>query len=109
MIKEEDVSKTAFKTWYGHYEFVVIPSGLTNAPATFMCLMNNIFNKYLDLFMLIYLDDILIYSKTEEEIQQHLEIVMQTLREHQLYAKFEKCEFFKKLIPYLGHVKNGLW
>ena len=95
-IKEEDVNKTTFRTQYGHYEFIVIPFGLTNAPATFMCLMNNIFHKYLDLFVLIFLDDILIYSKTEEEHQQHLEIVLQTLREHELYAKFEKCEFFKK-------------
>ena len=95
-IEEEYVSKTAFKTRYRHYEFVVIPFGLTNSPSTFMCLMNNAFNKYLDQFVLIFLDDILIYSKTKEQNQQHLEIVLQTLREHQLYAKFEMCEYFKK-------------
>ena len=96
-------------TCYGHYEFVVIPFGLTNSPATFMCLMNGIFNKYLDQFVLIFIDDILIYFKTEEEHQQHLRIVVQSLREHQLYAKLEKCEFFKTEIQYLGHVisKDG--
>ena len=69
-----------------------------------MCLMNSIFNKYLDQFVLIFIDDILIYSKMEEEHQQHLRIVLQTLRDHQLYANFDKCEFFKKEIQYLGHV-----
>ena len=103
-IKEEDVNKTTFRTRNGHYEFIVIPFGLTNAPATFMCLMNNISNKYLDQFVLIFIEDILIYSRIEEEHQQHLRIVLQTLRDHQLYAKFEKCEFFKKEIQYLGHV-----
>ena len=76
-------------------EFIVIPSGLTNAPTTFMCLMNSIFNKYLDHFVLLFIYDILIYSKTEDEHQQHLRIILQTLREHQLYTKFEKSEFFK--------------
>ena len=75
-IKEEDVSKTTFTTWYGHYEFVVIPFSLANVDATFMCLMNSIFNKYLDQFVLILLDDILIYSKMKKEHQQHLEIVL---------------------------------
>ena len=75
-----------------------------------MCLMNGIFNKYLDQFVLIFIDDILIYSKTEEEHQQHLQIVLQTLREHELYANLEKCEFFKTEIHYLGHVisKDGI-
>ena len=87
-IKEEDVRKTTFRTRYGHYEFVVIPFGLTNAPATLMCTMNSIFNKYLDQFVLIFLDDILIYSNMEEEHQQNLEIMLQNLRKHQLYANF---------------------
>ena len=95
-IKEEDVNKTTFETCCRNYKFIVIPFGLTNAPATFMFLMNNIFNKYLDQFVLIFIDDILIYSRTEEEHQQHLRIILQTLRHHQLYAKLEKCELFKK-------------
>ena len=95
-IKEEDVRKTTIGTRYGQYEFVVIPFGLTNAPSTFMCLMKNIFNKHLHKFVLIFIDGILIYSKTEEEHQQHLRVVVRTLRDHQLYARFDKCEFFKK-------------
>eukprot|EP00253_Pinus_taeda_P017231 PITA_17231 len=109
-IKDEDIAKTAFRTRYGHYEFVVFPFGLTNAPATFMCLMNGIFHPYLDQFVLIFIDDILIYSRTIEEHHEHLRIVLQTLREHQLYAKFSKCDFFKAEIQYLGHVitKDGI-
>eukprot|EP00253_Pinus_taeda_P020204 PITA_20204 len=109
-IKDEDIAKTAFRTRYGHYEFVVLPFGLTNAPATFMCLMNSIFHPYLDQFVLIFIDDILIYSRTIEEHHEHLRIVLQTLREHQLYAKFSKCDFFKEEIQYLGHVitKDGI-
>ena len=86
-IKEEDVNKTTFMTQYGHYEFIVIPFDLTNFPGTFMCLMNNIFNKYLDQNLLIFIDDILIYSRKEEEHQQHFRIKLQTLRDNQLYAK----------------------
>eukprot|EP00253_Pinus_taeda_P015024 PITA_15024 len=109
-IKEEDIAKTAFRTRYGHHEFVVLPFGLTNTPATFMCLMNNIFHQYLDRFVLIFIDNILIYSRTKEEHQEHLRMVLQTLREHQLYAKFSKCDFLKEEIQYLGHVitKNGI-
>eukprot|EP00253_Pinus_taeda_P006262 PITA_06262 len=109
-IKDEDIAKTTFRTRYGHYEFVVLPFGLTNAPTTFMCLMNAIFHPYLDQFMLIFIDDILIYSRTIEEHQEHLRVVLQTLREHQLYAKFSKCDFFKSEIQYLGHVitKDGI-
>eukprot|EP00253_Pinus_taeda_P020635 PITA_20635 len=108
-IKEEDISKTAFRTRYGHYEFVVLPFGLTNAPATFMCLMNRVFHRFLDKFVLIFIDDILIYSRSHEEHKEHLRMVLQTLREHQLYAKFSKCDFFEE-IQYLGHVitKEGI-
>eukprot|EP00253_Pinus_taeda_P016846 PITA_16846 len=109
-IKDEDITKTAFRTRYGHYDFVVLPFGLTNAPSTFMCLMNSIFHQYLDRFVLIFIDDILVYSRTMEEHQEHLRKVLQTLREHQLYAKFSKCDFFKEEIQYLGHVitKEGI-
>jgi hypothetical protein len=103
-IKGEDIHKIAFKTRYGHYEFVVVPFGLTNAPATFMCLMNNVLSKFLDKFVLVFIDDILIYSKNREEHEEHLRLVLQVLREHWLYAKFSKCDFFQKQIHYLGHV-----
>jgi len=91
-IKKEDTHKTAFRTRYGHYEFLVLPFGLTNAPATFMTLMNDIFREYLDEFVIVYLDDILIYSKTKEEHLKHLCLVLKTLKEHKLYAKLKKCE-----------------
>lgn len=109
-IKEEDIAKTAFRTRYGHYEFVVLPFGLTNAPATFMCLMNNIFHQYLDKFVLIFIDDILVYSRNIKEHEEHLRLVLQTLREHQLYGKFSKCDFYKEQIQYLGHIisKEGI-
>ena len=94
----------AFRTRYGHYEFVVIPFGLTNALAVFMCLMNNVFHKYLDKFVVVFIDDILIYSKTKEEHEEHLKIILQVLSEQQLFSKFSKCDFFKDIILYLGHV-----
>jgi hypothetical protein len=87
-IKGEDIHKMAFRTRYGHYEFVVLPFGLTNALATFMCLMDNVLRKFLDKFVLVFIDDILIYSKNREEHEEHL--VLQVLREHHLYAKFSK-------------------
>eukprot|EP00253_Pinus_taeda_P017798 PITA_17798 len=110
IIKEEDIAKATFRTQYGHYEFVVLPFGLTNAPTTFMCLMNSVFHKFLDKFVLIFIDDILIYSRSRKEHEEHLRVVLQTLREHQLYAKFSKCDFFKEEIQYLGHVisKEGI-
>ena len=86
-IKDEDIHNTTFITRYGHYEFVVLPFGLTNALATFMCLMNNIFSRYLDKFVLVFLDDILIYSKNEEEYEEHLRLDLQLLREKMVYAK----------------------
>jgi len=103
-IKDEDINKTTFRTRYRHYEFVVILFGLTNAPTTFMCLMNSIFNQHLDKFLLVFIDDILVYSKTEEEHEEHLKIVLQTLRKHKLYAKFDKCDFYQKKIQYWGHM-----
>ena len=109
-IKDEDIHKRALKTRYGHYEFVVVPFGLTNTPATFMCLMNSVFSKYLDKFVLIFLDDILVYSKNEEEHEEHLRLTLQVLREHQLYAKLSKCDFYRDRIQYLGHIisKEGI-
>ena len=104
MIKEADMSKTAFGTRYGHFEFTVLAFGLTNAPATFMCLMNNIFHPYLDDFILVFLDDIFVYSKNEKEHEMHLRKTLEVLCAHQLYAKLSKCFFAKENIIYLGRV-----
>ena len=103
-IHPDDIAKTAFRTRYGHYEFLVLPFGLTNAPATFMQLMQSIFAPHLDSFVIVFLDDILIYSKTKAEHEQHLRVVLELLRENQLYAKLSKCEFMKQEIQFLGHV-----
>jgi hypothetical protein len=103
-IKEEDINKTTFRMRYGHYEFTVVPFGLSNAPVVFMCLMNGVFINYLDKFVIVFLDDILIYSKFEEEHEKHLRMVLQVLREHQLYAKLSKCSFYQGQIHYLGHI-----
>jgi hypothetical protein len=102
-IAPEDVPKTAFRTRYGHYEFTVLPFGLTNAPATFMHLMHQALRPLLDECALVFLDDILIYSKTLEEHQQHVRRVLDALREQKLYAKESKCEFFKHEVEFLGH------
>ncbi|KAK1607066.1 hypothetical protein QYE76_030739 [Lolium multiflorum] len=109
-IKKEDVPKTAFVSRYGHHEYLVVPFGLTNAPAIFMNLMNKIFMPCLDKFVIVFIDDILIYSKDKAEHAEHLRIVLQTLREHQLYAKFSKCEFWLDQVEFLGHVisKDGI-
>jgi hypothetical protein len=103
-IKDEDIRKTAFRTRYGHYEFIVMPFGLSNAPIIFMCLMNDVFREYLDKFVTIILETILIYSKLEEEHEHHLRMMLKVLREHQLYAKLSKCSFYQKKIHYLGHI-----
>jgi hypothetical protein len=103
-IKEEDINKTTFKTIYGHYELTVVPFGLSNAPTIFMCLMNGVFREYLDKFVIVFLDDILVYSKSEEEHEKHLRIVLQVLREYRLYAKLSKCIFYQKKIHYLGNI-----
>ena len=97
-IKDEDIHKIAFRTRYGHYKFVVVPFCLTNAPATFMCLKNSVFSRYLDKFVLVFLNDILIYSKNEEEHEENLRLTLQLLREHKLYAKLSKCDFYKDII-----------
>ena len=91
-IKKEDVPKTAFRTRYGHYEFLVLPFGLTNAPAYFMDLMNRVFHPFLDKFVVVFIDDILVYSKSKDEHAEHLRIVLSTLAAHKLYAKFKKCD-----------------
>ena len=106
-VKDNDIAKTAFRTRYGHYEFTVMPFGLTNAPAAFMDLMNRVFRKYLDKFVIVFIDDILIYSKNPEEHEEHLRLALQTLKEHQLYAKFSKCEFWLKKVHFLGHVVSA--
>jgi hypothetical protein len=103
-IRESEIPKTAFITRYGLYEYTVMSFGLTNAPAYFMYLMNKVFMEYLDKFVVVFIDDILIYSKDEEEHEKHLHLVLQKLRDHQLYAKMSKCEFWLKEVPFLGHV-----
>jgi len=109
-IAPEDTHKTAFQTRYGHYEFLVVPFGLTNAPATFQTLMHNILKPHLDIFVLVYIDDILIFSKSLEEHLQHLRQIFNILRKHKLYAKLEKCEFLKDELDYLGFLigKHGI-
>ena len=103
-VRDTDIPKTAFRTRYGHFEFTVMPFGLTNAPTAFMDLMHRIFQPYLDQFVIVFVDDILIYSQLEWEHEYHLNIVLQLLRDHQLYAKFSKCEFWLTEVRFLGHV-----
>ena len=103
-VRSEDVPKTAFRTRYGHYEFLVMPFRLTNAPVAFMGLMNEVFQQYLDRFVIVFIDDILVYSKSKEKHGRHLTLVLRKLREHRLYAKFSKCQFWLKEVAFLGHV-----
>jgi hypothetical protein len=103
-VREEDILKTAFSTRYSLYEYLVIPFGLTNAPAHLMYLMNSVFMAKLDKFVMVFINDILVYSKNKEEHEGHLRIVLQRLRDHQLYAKYNKCEFWLGEVPFLGHV-----
>ncbi|GKE05331.1 putative reverse transcriptase domain-containing protein, partial [Tanacetum coccineum] len=102
-VHEDDIPKTAFRTRYGHFEFIVMPFGLTNAKAVFMDLMNRVCKLYLDKFVIVFIDDILIYSKSKEEHGVHLRLV---LRKEKLYAKFSKCEFWLQEVHFLGHVVN---
>lgn len=105
-IQDEDIPKTAFRTRYGHYEFLVMPFGLTNAPAVFMDLMNRVCKPFLDKFVIVFIDDILIYSKSKSEHEHHLRSVLELLKKEQLYAKFSKCEFWLKEVQFLGHIVN---
>ncbi|GJU74061.1 reverse transcriptase domain-containing protein [Tanacetum coccineum] len=105
-VHDDDISKTAFRTRYGHFEFTVMPFGLTNAPAVFMDLMNRVCKPYLDKFVIVFIDDILIYSKTKEDHENHLRLMLDLLRKEKLYAKFSKCEFWLQEVHFLGHVVN---
>ncbi|KAJ0477035.1 putative nucleotidyltransferase, Ribonuclease H [Helianthus annuus] len=103
-VRDEDVHKTAFRTRYGHYEFLVMPFGLTNAPAAFMDLMNRVCKPYLDKFVIVFIDDILIYSKSQDDHEKHLRCILELLQREKLYAKFSKCEFWLREVQFLGHV-----
>nr|XP_016445741.1 PREDICTED: RNA-directed DNA polymerase homolog [Nicotiana tabacum] len=106
-IQDSNVPKTAFRTRYGHYEFLVMSFGLTNDPSAFMVLMNGVSKPYIDSFVIVFIDDILIFSRSMEEHEQHLRVVLLTLREHKLYPKFCKCEFWLDSMASLGHVVSG--
>ena len=99
-----DIPKTVFRTHYGNFEFIVMPFGLMTAPTTFMDLMHRVFQPYIDRIVVVFVDDILIYSKSEEEHEGHLRIVLHALRDHQLYTKFSKCECWLIEVKFLGHV-----
>ncbi|GJX49332.1 putative reverse transcriptase domain-containing protein [Tanacetum coccineum] len=103
-VREEDIPKTAFRTRYGHYEFQVMPFGLTNAPAVFMDRMNRVCKPFLDKFVIVFIDDILIYSKNKKEHEEHLKAVLELLKKEKLYAKFSKCEFWIPKVQFLVHV-----
>lgn len=103
-IKSEETYNIEFRTRYGHYEFLAVPFGLINAPYTFMCTMNNVLCPYLDKFVIVFVDDIMVYSKNEEEHAKYPATLLRLLREHKLYAKLNKCSFFQSHIYYLGHV-----
>ena len=105
-VREEDIPKTAFRTRYGHFEFLVMPLELSNSPAVFMDLMNRVCKPYLDQFIIVFIDDILIYSKTKKEHEVHLRQASELLRTEKLYGKFSKCEFWLEEVKFLGHVVN---
>jgi hypothetical protein len=107
-IRPSDIPKTAFSTQYGLYEFIVMSFGLTNAPAYFMNLMNKVLMEYLDRFVVVFIDDILIYSKSDSDHEEHMRLMLQKLRDNQLYAKYNKCEFWIDEVSFLGHIiSNG--
>ncbi|GKC92761.1 putative reverse transcriptase domain-containing protein [Tanacetum coccineum] len=103
-VRDKDIPKTASRTRYGHYEFQVMPFGLTNAPAVFMDLMNRVCKPYLDIFVIVFIDDILIYSRNKEEHTNHLRIILELLKNEKLYAKFSKCNFWIHIVQFLGHL-----
>ena len=103
-IKDVNVHKTVFRTWYGHYKFLIMSFGLTNAPVAFMDLMNHVFRLFLDRFFMVFIENILVYSKDQEDHDTHLRVVLETLRKEQLYAKLSKCEFWLREVPFLGHI-----
>ena len=107
-VRETDIPKTTFRTRYGHSDFTVMPFGLTNVPTAIMDLMHRVFQPYLDQFVVVVVDEILIYSQSEWEHEYHLRIVLQLLRDHQLYAKFSKCEFWLTKVRFLGHIDECL-
>nr|GFC39697.1 putative reverse transcriptase domain-containing protein [Tanacetum cinerariifolium] len=109
-VQEGNIPKTTFRTRYGHYEFQIMPFGLTNTPTVFMNLMNRVCKPYLDKFVIFFIDDILIYSKDEKEHEGHLKAILELLKKEELYAKFSKCEFWIPKVPFLGHVidKQGI-
>ncbi|GJZ70713.1 putative reverse transcriptase domain-containing protein [Tanacetum coccineum] len=106
-VRDEDIPKTAFRTRYGHYEFQVMLFGLTNAPAVFMDLINRVCKPYLDKFVIVFIDDILIYFRNKEEHTNHLRIILELLKKEKLYAKFSKCDFWISIVQFLGHVINS--
>ncbi|GKC96398.1 putative reverse transcriptase domain-containing protein, partial [Tanacetum coccineum] len=110
-VRDEDIPKTAFRTRYGHYEFQVMPFGLTNAPVVFMDLMNRVCRPYLDKFVIMFIDDILIYSKTNEEHDAHLRLILELLKKEELYVKFSKCDFWLSKVQFLGHMidREGIY
>ncbi|WMV45939.1 hypothetical protein MTR67_039324 [Solanum verrucosum] len=103
-VREKDIPKTIFRTRYGHYEFLVMPFGLTNVPAVFMDLMNRVFKPYIEQFIVVFIEDILIFSRSSENHDKHLQIVLKFLKEKELYAKLSKCEFWLDEVAFLGHV-----
>ncbi|GJY09767.1 putative reverse transcriptase domain-containing protein [Tanacetum coccineum] len=105
-VHDDDILKTAFRTRYGHFEFTVMPFRLTNTPTVFMDLINRVCKPYLDKFVIVFIDDILIYSKTKEDHEVHLRLVLELLRKEKLYGKFFKCEFWLQEVHFLGHVVN---
>ena len=106
-MRSEDVPKTAFRTRYGNYEFLVMSFSLTNASAAFMHLMNRVFQNYLDSFVIVFVDGILVYSKNEGDHMVHLRVALQTLKEHQLFAKYRKCEFLLSSITFLCNIVSS--
>ncbi|GKC97895.1 putative reverse transcriptase domain-containing protein, partial [Tanacetum coccineum] len=103
-VREEDIPKMAFITRYGHYVFQVMPFCLTNAPTVFMDLINHVCKPYLDKFMIVFIDNILIYSKNKKKHEEHLKAIVELLKKEELYAKFSKCEFWLPMVQFLGHV-----